>query len=231
MNTNAKKSGVWHRTTIESSRATYTTISCAGQKRTFDQVQGKTVPKAVSEDITNSLDFRQPLLREAHYPPLRAGAVVDIAPKLSSEYSQRKALALTPGPTSNPLLDLSHPEYGLSEELVRNFSTLGIRSIYPWQSECLLRSGAFKGERNLVYTAPTGGGKSLVADILMLKRVIEDPEKKAMLVLPYVALVQEKLRWLRKVVEGVPKKASAIPQRPSKLRNRGDEEHVRVSGK
>ena len=37
----------------------------------------------------------------------------------------------------------------------------------------------------------------------MLKRVIEDPKKKAILVLPYVALVQEKLQWLRKVVDGV----------------------------
>ena len=59
------------------------------------------------------------------------------------------------------------------------------------------------GEKNLVYSAPTGGGKSLVADVLMLKRVIEDPKKKAILILPYVALVQEKLQWLRKVVDGV----------------------------
>ena len=44
-----------------------------------------------------------------------------------------------------------------------------------------------------------------MADVLMLKRVIEDPSKKAVLVLPYVSLVQEKLKWLRRVVEGVPK--------------------------
>jgi len=44
------------------------------------------------------------------------------------------------------------------------------------------------GERNLVYTAQTGGGKSLIAGILLLKKVIEQPAKKAILVLPYVAL-------------------------------------------
>ena len=54
-----------------------------------------------------------------------------------------------------------------------------------------------------MYTAPTGGGKSLVADVLMLKKVIQNASKKAILVLPYVALVQEKLRWLRKVTAGV----------------------------
>ncbi|KAI4149896.1 MAG: hypothetical protein L6R39_002399 [Caloplaca ligustica] len=82
---------------------------------------------------------------------------------------------------------------------------MGIRSIYPWQSSCLLGRGLLTGEKNLVYTAPTGGGKSLVADILMLKKVLEGLRAKAILVLPYVALVQEKVNWLRKAVEGVDK--------------------------
>lgn len=37
----------------------------------------------------------------------------------------------------------------------------------------------------------------------MLKRVMEEPETKALLILPYVALVQEKVRWLRSVVQGL----------------------------
>lgn len=118
----------------------------------------------------------------------------------------------TPGPTQNPLLSLSHPRYGLPDLLVSNFSSLGINSMYPWQSSCLLGRGLLEGEKNLVYTAPTGGGKSLVADVLMLKRTIENPSKKAILVLPYVALVQEKLKWLRKVLEGVSK--NSVPTLP-----------------
>ncbi|KAK1241669.1 hypothetical protein MKX07_007492 [Trichoderma sp. CBMAI-0711] len=39
--------------------------------------------------------------------------------------------------------------------------------------------------------------------LLMLKRIIEEPEAKALLILPYVALVQEKVRWLRTVVQGL----------------------------
>jgi DNA polymerase theta len=96
-----------------------------------------------------------------------------------------------------------------------------------------LKSGALGGENNLVYTAPTGGGKSLIADVLMLKKVIDTPGEKAMLVLPYVALVQEKMRWLRKVVEGITK-TPASPflgeRRPSAWRKRGDEDSVRVAG-
>lgn len=125
--------------------------------------------------------------------------------RLPSEYSQRRAAASTPTPTLNPLLRLSHPRYNLPEALVKNFASLGINSIYPWQSSCLLGRGILSGEQNLVYSAPTGGGKSLIADVLMLKRTIEDPTKKAILVLPYVALVQEKLQWLRRAVDGVSK--------------------------
>ena len=128
---------------------------------------------------------------------------------LVSEYSQRRAAASTPTPTLNPLLRLSHPRYGLPETLVKNFASLGINCIYPWQSSCLLGKGILAGKQNLVYSAPTGGGKSLVADVLALKRVIEDPTKKAILVLPYVALVQEKLQWLRRAVDGVSKNANS----------------------
>ncbi|KAL8680917.1 MAG: hypothetical protein Q9186_002929 [Xanthomendoza sp. 1 TL-2023] len=114
-----------------------------------------------------------------------------------------------PSSSMNPLLELSHSRYGLPDSLVKNFASLGIKYIYPWQSSCLLGRGLLTGEKNLVYTAPTGGGKSLVADVLMLKRVLENPHTKAMLVLPYVALVQEKANWLRRAVEGVDKNVDA----------------------
>lgn len=109
-----------------------------------------------------------------------------------------------PAPT-NPLLALQHPKYGLPPALVANLHAVGIQAIYPWQASCLLGRGHLTAEKNLLYTAPTGGGKSLVADVLMLKRVIENPHRKAILVLPYVALVQEKLKWLRRIVQDVDK--------------------------
>lgn len=103
---------------------------------------------------------------------------------------------------TNPLLSLNNPHYALPKPLVTNFAAQGISTIYAWQASCLLSPGLLTGQRHLVYTAPTGGGKSLVADVLMLKRVVETG-RKAILVLPYVALVQEKLKWLRGVVRDV----------------------------
>ena len=145
-----------------------------------------------------------------------------------SEYTQRNSRASTLGAIHNPLLSLAHPKYGLPTRLISNLAALGVRAIYPWQSACLLGRHILTGEQNLVYTAPTGGGKSLVADILMLNKVIENPGKKAILVLPYVALVQEKIKWLRRVVEGVEQRTDALTSqvpswklRPTCIRSAG----------
>lgn len=128
----------------------------------------------------------------------------------------------------NPLLSLEHPRYGLPPALVANFAAIGIDRIYPWQASCLLGRGHLSGEKNLLYTAPTGGGKSLVADVLMLKRVIENPRSKAILVLPYVALVQEKLKALRRLVQDVEK---TVPEPEDGVRPRKEvHKSVRVTG-
>jgi DNA polymerase theta len=173
-----------------------------------------------------------------------------LAPDGPSEYTQRITFQATPSASVDPQLSLAHPVYGLPLHLIQNFLKLGIRSIYPWQKACLLGPGLLSGEKNLVYSAPTGGGKSLVADgqlshvlrcvryvgadnpiVLMLKRVLEEKGAKALLVLPYVALVQEKVRWLRNIVAGLPKHDLPVVDDEKRLwRRRADENTVRVVG-
>lgn len=185
---------------------------------------------------TARVAFQRSSLALGTTPSLHASAIDTVDERAShgvSEYSQRMAMAATPSSTSDRALLLSHPRYALPAGLVQNLASLGIKEIYPWQKQCLMGPGLLTGARNLVYTAPTGGGKSLVADVLMLKRVLEDPHAKALLVLPYVALVQEKVKWLRDVVRGLTRRGpdSSSPETGPRLwQKRADEDTLRVVG-
>ena len=183
----------------------YSTTPLAGFKRKHDDA----VAPADRSPIPG-FDASRPNSPKVHPPPhrqpprLTASTVIRVETKHSDDASALKPrLPSTPTSTQNPLLSLRHAQYALPTKLVENFEILGVHSIYPWQSSCLLGKGFLDGTQNLIYTAPTGGGKSLVADVLMLKRIIDEPGKKAILVLPYVALVQEKLKWLRSLVANV----------------------------
>ncbi|KAH8890968.1 P-loop containing nucleoside triphosphate hydrolase protein [Thozetella sp. PMI_491] len=204
--------GIWHTTTLQSvaerHEASYRDTNIAvGHKRTFDEAQSDEQPVPLQPTTTRRPGHsRQPSDLPKQRSKLSASAIVAIGDELKagpSQYTQRRAFPATPSSTVDPLLSLHHPIYDLSPPLVANFASLGIKEIYPWQKQCLLGQGLLQGEKNLVYSAPTGGGKSLVADVLMLKQVMAGRDRKALLVLPYVALVQEKVRWLRNVVQGI----------------------------
>lgn len=66
----------------------------------------------------------------------------------------------------------------------------------------------------------------------MLKRIIEAPGTKALLILPYVALVQEKVAWLRRIVRNVRilESPSAEDESDQPWRQRVDYGTIRVVG-
>ncbi|XP_059460849.1 helicase and polymerase-containing protein TEBICHI isoform X2 [Corylus avellana] len=87
----------------------------------------------------------------------------------------------------------------LPSEICSIYRKRGILKLYPWQVECLQMDGVLQ-RRNLVYCASTSAGKSFVAEILMLRRVISTG-KIALLVLPYVSICTEKAEHLEVLLE------------------------------
>ena len=60
--------------------------------------------------------------------------------------------------------------------------------------------------RNLVYCAPTSGGKSLVADIIFLRRFVET-RRPGLLVLPFISLCNEKKSYWDNVLQPLDREA------------------------
>ncbi|XP_030902646.2 helicase POLQ-like isoform X4 [Melopsittacus undulatus] len=87
------------------------------------------------------------------------------------------------------------PFYGLPskvKDLFRQFR--GIEMLYEWQHDCLMLE-SLQQRRNLIYSLPTSGGKTLVAEIIILQELL-CRQKDVLMILPFVAIVQEKLHMI-----------------------------------
>ncbi|CDJ26857.1 DNA polymerase theta, putative [Eimeria mitis] len=82
-------------------------------------------------------------------------------------------------------------------------------SLYPWQAQCLHLALPRKRQaantegavpwRSLVYCAPTSGGKSLVAEVLISRRLLFEGVR-SLVVVPHVSLCAEKVQHLRQLL-------------------------------
>ncbi|XP_030638851.1 DNA polymerase theta [Chanos chanos] len=90
--------------------------------------------------------------------------------------------------------------WGLPQPVLDRYRSLGIQRMFEWQAECLTLGQVLEG-KNLVYSAPTSAGKTLVSELLILKRVLET-RRKAIFILPFVSVAREKMFYLQNVFQG-----------------------------
>lgn len=94
--------------------------------------------------------------------------------------------------------------WGFPDKVISRYEALGVKSLFPWQVECLLtlllstKKVDSYAPSNLIYSAPTSGGKTLVAEILMLKRLAER-KGTIFFVVPFVALAEEKTAYFQHI--------------------------------
>jgi DNA polymerase theta len=80
------------------------------------------------------------------------------------------------------------------------YAAKGMTRLYEWQMEALAQPGVLDGG-SLVYSAPTSAGKSLVADVLLLRALQRSPRRGVLVVLPYNALCDEKAAGLERLAK------------------------------
>lgn len=91
-------------------------------------------------------------------------------------------------------------EWGLYPSVRKWYEAKGLTCLFPWQRDCLRADGVLDG-KNLIFSAPTSAGKTMVADILIMKQVF-NRRKKVLVVLPFVSIVREKMNDLESMLKG-----------------------------
>ncbi|KAL8575274.1 hypothetical protein ACOMHN_001819 [Nucella lapillus] len=94
---------------------------------------------------------------------------------------------------------LSLSSWGLPGPVLEAYHSQGITTMFHWQAECLMTGNVLNGG-NLVYSAPTSAGKTMVAELLILKRVLET-RCKALFILPFVSVTREKMVSLQRLFQ------------------------------
>lgn len=90
-------------------------------------------------------------------------------------------------------------DWGLPIEITKKYEQKGITEMFDWQVKCLGNPKVLMECCNLVYSAPTSAGKTLVAELITIKTILER-QKKVIIILPFVSIVREKMFYFQDIL-------------------------------
>ncbi|XP_047419090.1 LOW QUALITY PROTEIN: DNA polymerase theta [Sciurus carolinensis] len=134
-------------------------------------------------------------------PQLLSGPVLSPPPGLGRSLKAAGAGVCKQTVPADQIDKLLLANWGLPKAVLEKYHSFGVKKMFEWQAECLLLGQVLEG-KNLVYSAPTSAGKTLVAELLILKRVLE-MRKKALFILPFVSVAKEKKYYLQSLFQEV----------------------------
>ncbi|KAK6027925.1 DEAD/DEAH box helicase, partial [Ostertagia ostertagi] len=153
-----------------------------------------------SEAVAESTNPSRPTpVRKHRSQKRRSSLAITPLRKEAGATLPRRSAAISMRDLAPPLLNMEPSEdfdlCGLPKSAKEVFvEKRNIKQLYDWQKECLSDHRLLRGS-NCIVSLPTGAGKTLIAEVLMLREAIVN-KRSSILVLPYVAIVQEKISSL-----------------------------------
>jgi helicase len=88
--------------------------------------------------------------------------------------------------------------YGIPEQYIQKFKEEKVSELYPPQAD-IVRKKLFQ-ERNLVISLPTAGGKTLIASLAIINKLLKS-KCKIIYIVPLVALANEKYQYFKNLFD------------------------------
>ncbi|CAH0763921.1 unnamed protein product [Diatraea saccharalis] len=152
--------------------------------------------KAVKEYLTEETQTELPLKKSTSIRK----ANQSIFYKSTLERNDKNKLNRTESGLEN--INVKHQklkDWGLPEEIAMKYENRGVTKMFDWQVTCLSNPKVLMDCCNLVYSAPTSAGKTLVAEIITIKTILER-HKKVIFIVPFVSIVREKMFYLQDIL-------------------------------
>ncbi len=99
------------------------------------------------------------------------------------------------------------PDMPIHPELAKMLENAGIRVLYNHQTEAIQH---IRGGEDVIISTPTASGKSLIYNLTVLERILNDDSAKALYLFPLKALEQDQLKNLKAFIKGIKKKKISV---------------------